>query len=287
MGNRRWNTEEREYLRENWGNKPMRSLCKALDRTEHAIIIQASRMHLGPFLDNGDYITFCALLRELYGSDKVHSYTWYKRTFENKGLKIRKKRCNKSSFYIVKLADFWKFAEENRSYIDFSRLEKNALGYEPDWVDIQRGQDRLARKTYKRNMPWSDYEIDKVRFYVNKGQYSAAQIGSMINRSEGAVLRKIYDLNLPYSHKKASSKGFSEAELEEIKKLILQNTPYEKISELTGRTDKSLRGMLWQRLKTESPDKVRKLLQNGAELAYKPHNRKKVIDNEHTSPFNG
>lgn len=84
---RNWTDEEKAYLREAWGNISIPRICTALNRSENAISIMAKRLSLGPFLENGDYITLCSLITILYGTDRPHSYTWYRETFLRKGLK--------------------------------------------------------------------------------------------------------------------------------------------------------------------------------------------------------
>lgn len=40
-----------------------------------------------------------------------------------------------NTFKIIYLDEFWKWAEKNRSFLDFSKMEPLALGKEPGWVN--------------------------------------------------------------------------------------------------------------------------------------------------------
>lgn len=44
------------------------------------------------------------------------------------------KKVKGSSFKVINLDEFWKWAEKNRTIIDFSQLEENVLGKEPEWL---------------------------------------------------------------------------------------------------------------------------------------------------------
>lgn len=51
----------------------------------------------------------------------------------------------KNRFRVIDIDAFWKWAEDNKSILDFSRFEKYGLGAEPDWVDVKRKADYKKR----------------------------------------------------------------------------------------------------------------------------------------------
>ena len=57
------------------------------------------------------------------------------------GLPVKWHRVKKNRFRVIDIEDFWKWAEKNKSLLDFSRFDKYTLGAEPDWVDEKRKAD--------------------------------------------------------------------------------------------------------------------------------------------------
>lgn len=267
---RRWTKEEESYLSEAWGNTSVDSICKRLNRSENAIIVRVRRLGLGAFTENGSYITFYQLLRTLYNTQKVYAYTWTRELWQKSGLKMRQKKVYHSKFWVVSIDDFWKFAEGNRHRIDFSRMEKYALGVEPAWLEEQRKLDESARINNVTQSKWTPYELNILKLYAESGKYSVNEIAKLIGRSEGSVTRKCADLHYDKNIKRNKAKGYSEADLNFIATEIIRGNHYAAIAAQLGRSEKSLRGAIYQRLGTENPNLVRKLLQNGAALPPKP-----------------
>ena len=59
---RHWTAEEESLLAEGWGVCGVPALAKKLNRSQQAIKIRASRLHLGPLLMGGDYVTLNQLV---------------------------------------------------------------------------------------------------------------------------------------------------------------------------------------------------------------------------------
>ena len=136
----RWTAEEEEYLAENWGTLAIPTLARNLGRSEDAVVIRARRLGLGPFLDSGDYVSFNQLLVAVTGSNSGYGYK-IKSWVENRGFPLHYKRVGSQQWRIVYLKEFWEWAEKNRAFIDFSRMELLALGEEPELVAEQRRKD--------------------------------------------------------------------------------------------------------------------------------------------------
>lgn len=122
-----WTPEELQYLEDHWGTVSIPGIAKKLGRTVNAIKVRVARMGLGGMLNSGDYVTFNQLMRELTDNSQSYSYqmkSWVK----NRGMPIHTKRVNACSFRVVYLEEFWEWAEQHRSFIDFSKLEPLALG---------------------------------------------------------------------------------------------------------------------------------------------------------------
>ncbi len=90
----------------------------------------------------GDYVTLNQLVTAFNrtGSYSYKMISWV----ENRGLPVHNQRVQQNTFRVVYLKEFWTWAEKNRSFLDFSKLEPLAFGEEPAWVAEQRKRDFKA-----------------------------------------------------------------------------------------------------------------------------------------------
>lgn len=152
MGKQRnWTKEELDYLQDNWGAVSVETIAARLNRSIEAIKIKKDRLGLGAFLDSGEYVTFNQLLKALgiTGGSGYLMTSWVK----NRGFPIKYKKVLKNKFKVVYLKDFWKWAEKNRSMINWSKVEIGILGEEPPWVLTQRRTDFQSCVKIKTNDP--------------------------------------------------------------------------------------------------------------------------------------
>ena len=118
MKNRRWTQEEKDKLAELYGTKSLDTIAKIMGRSINSISVMRQRLHLGAFLENGDYITLNQLLKAVKGTKYGDGYSlisWVK----NRGLPIIRKRVGKCSFRVVRLDVFWKWAEKKQIFYRF------------------------------------------------------------------------------------------------------------------------------------------------------------------------
>lgn len=138
-----WTKAEEQFLQDQWGVMSIPAIAKRLNRSVEAVIVRKNRLGLGPVLFGGDYISMNQLIIAVCGSNAGGNYK-LKSWVENRGLPIHTKRVNQNSFLVIRLNEFWKWAEQHRSFIDFSKMEPLALGEEPAWVAEQRKKDFQA-----------------------------------------------------------------------------------------------------------------------------------------------
>ena len=220
-------------------------------------------MGLGAFLDNGDYITWnqlhIALGLEKSGSG-YKSISW----IENRGFPIKTKKVENNSFKVVYLDEFWEWAEKNRSFIDFSKMEENILGLEPEWVKEQRKIDFTTKLTYKTS-PWTNAEDKKLHRLLIEFKYGYFELSKILNRTSGAIQRRILDLGYRERPVKADNHiKWSDSEFHALSELIKQGTSYPLIAEIIGKSEKAIRGRVYQVYLTENLDKVRNYIGTGS-----------------------
>ena len=166
LGSKVWKPEEISYLEENWGYVSIPSIAAKLNRTPVAIQNKARRLCLGPALLGGDYITFNQLIKAVTGLSQSYSYhliSWVK----NRGLPIHKRKVKNNSVRVVYLDEFWEWAEKNKSFLDFSKMEPLILGEEPEWVKEQRRKDYQAFALQRKD-PWTPAEDSKLLNLLKK-----------------------------------------------------------------------------------------------------------------------
>ncbi len=256
MAGKKWTTEEVDYLKDSWGTYSIDSICKKLGRSKCAIMNKVKRLELGPFLENGDYITFKQLVEALgyNGTGGYLAKSWIK----NRKLPVMNKKVGKTSVKVINLDDFWKWAEKNKAFLDFSKFEPMTLGVEPSWVKKKREYD-VKKKTIIQKNVWTQKEDEYLIFLLNQYKYSYKDISKKMNRSEGAINRRIIELKLKQRPIKADNHTpWTEEEKVLVKKMILEGASYEIIAcKLNNRGSLSVRNLVARMYKTEALDKVR------------------------------
>lgn len=259
---RNWTKEEEEFLCENWGKLSVPTLCERLNRNKNAIRIRVQRLGLPAFLENSDYISLNQLLKAVTGSNSSYSYkstSWVK----NRGLPVHSKRIDKCTFRIVYLDEFWKWAEKNRSFIDFSKMEPLALGKEPSWVEEQRQKDYI-KSAIQKVSPWTSVEDQRLIHLLKQHKYGYTELSEMLQRSAGAIQRRCTDLGLKERPVKADNHTlWTEQDFRVLADGIRSGASYTEISLLIGRSEKAIRGRVYEAYRTEVADKVREMLGNG------------------------
>ena len=113
------------------------------------------------------------------------------------GLPVKWHVVKKNRFRVIDIDAFWKWAEDNKSILDFSRFEKYSLGAEPDWVDVKRKADYKKLQLHgQHNAAWTKTEDDKLRYLLSKGTYTYSDLAAELRHSEGAIKRRILDLGI-------------------------------------------------------------------------------------------
>ena len=257
--NRTWTKEEVEYLKEKWGNVSIPILAKKLNRSVNAVKLKAGRLNLGPMLENGAYVTLNQLAIALTG--KNFSSYCKKSWIENRGMPVHNKKVIKNTFKIVYLDEFWKWAEKNRSFLDFSKMETLTLGKEPEWVNEQRKKDYTSNALQRKDK-WTPYEDDKLRYLLKQQKYGYAEVAEILHRSEGAIQRRCADLGIRERPVKADICGnlWTDDMYRIIAKGIKNGDSYSLIANRIGKSEKAVRGKVYNKYLTESADKVRTMI---------------------------
>ncbi len=257
-----WTTKEIEYLEDKYGILSIKTIAAHLNRTPGAVINKKVRMGLGNFLDNGEYITFNQLTKALgiTGGSGYMQISWVK----NKDFPIKYKQVLECKFKIVYLSDFWKWAEKNRSMVNWNKVEKNILGAEPEWVDKQRKAD-FIKSIKVKTTPWSRDEDETLRSLLKTFKYSYEDLSKVLHRTNGAIQRRILDLEIKERPLKADNHvKWTDEEYFKLGEMIKHRYSYELMAEQLGKSAKAIRGRVYYMYLTENIDRAADLIGNGS-----------------------
>lgn len=264
--NRNWSVSEVEYLESRWGDVSIPAIANYLGRSVMAIKMKATKLGLGAVLENGDYVTLNQLLKAVTGSESAYSYkiiSWIK----NRRLPVHTKKVINCSFRVVYIDEFWDWAEKNRSFIDFSKMEPLILGKEPEWVAEQRRKDYISNSLTRKD-PWTSAEDDKLRCLLKQQKYGYSELSEILCRSEGAIQRRCIDLSIKDRPVKADTHGKSAEWTDEMYKTVAEGIKngdsYALIGKKVGKSEKAVRGKVYYKYLTENADKVREMIAGGS-----------------------
>lgn len=166
----------------------------------------------------------------------------------------------------VHLKEFWTWAEKNRSFLDFSKLEPLAFGEEPAWVAEQRKRDFKACSLQRKD-PWTPAEDAKLRMLLEQYKYTYEQMSDMLRRSPGAIQRRCADLGLKARPVRINPHGpeavWHQEDYDRLAEGIKSGESYMSISKALGKSEKAIRGKVYYCYLTENADKVRAMMAGG------------------------
>lgn len=258
LGKKIWTEKEKEYLEESWGKYSIPNIANKLGRTVNAVRIKAYKMGLGNFLESGDYIT----LHQFMVAIGAYKNSYLTMRLIRDGFPVHSKRRISDSVRIIYLEEFWEWAEKNQTKFDFANFKEGALGAEPAWVKIKRRND--IRKSQVNTKPWTKEEDNRLKYYLNQYKYSYMDLSKMLNRTCGAIQRRVCDLGIKARPVKVNNHiKWTEEEFSILADLIKERCSYAEMQGILGKSDKAIRGMVFRTYLTESLDKVAHLMKDG------------------------
>lgn len=237
---RKWTQEELNFLQESWGVLKRSTIAKKLARSVNAVMIKAQRLGLGDPLTHIDGITISQLSQQL----NTH-YGIVKNWINKYGMPARQKTVAcEMKVWIISYLDFWKWAEQNKQMLDFSRLERLALGPEPEWVEVKRRADQIKKFHVPKphNTPWSKDEDAKLIWMLNQHKYTYPEIAKELKRSQGAVKRRKLDLNLKARPVQLPKHKYTKEEERLLVELLEKGYCFEEIASRMNRSALGVRG---------------------------------------------
>ena len=234
MGGRRWTSEDDDTMREYWGcYGGIPALARRLDRKVSAVRMRAWQLGLGPWQLGSGLVLMETLLCVVRGTDTRANRLMIRRLLDA-GFPAILRRTNTSRMRMVKIDDFWAWAEAHPDELDFSRFEENALGPEPAWAKRKRAIDRVNRYAKAHTAaPWSKFEEDRLRLLLQNGA-SYDDLVRELRRSQQAIHSRIYRLYLP-PPERGEFRRWTKEEAAEFDRLRAEGYTAEAIAARIGR----------------------------------------------------
>ena len=237
---RHWDAQEIEYLENKWGTVSIPSIARKLNRTVNAVRGKAYKLGLGSHFDSRIEISCRDLFTALGMCGDTISYRYtLNRWIEQFGFPVKKVKSVKHKYDFIDIDEFWEWAKDHQRILNFRYFEKYMLGSEPDWVDEKRAID--YHEEFKKT-PWTVSEDKKLALMLSEYKYTYRDISQMLNRTEGAVKRRIFDLKLKQRPIRANNKDWTEEEMAVLLELHKRGHSYEYIADILGRSALAVRG---------------------------------------------
>lgn len=233
-----WTRGEVEILQEMWGQKSIPAISKRLDRSIAGVKLKASRLQLGAHIDGGDLVSFHQLLLAI---GLGNSYSYIKMRLIRDGFPIKRKRIHDDYFLMVSIDEFWRWAKRNKEKISFSKFAENALGAEPEWAKEKRSVDSKNATRFKTSK-WSKSEDEHLKYLLGQFKYSYLQISQKLQRTEGAIKRRMITLGIKDRPIRQGVKFWDEKDIATLLHLREHGYSFEHIGETLGRTGSACRG---------------------------------------------
>lgn len=244
MAGRRWTNEEITFLEDNYGKLSLDKIAKKLNRTTYAVVMKRDKMKMGPIRESCDYLTFNYVTKVLCGLTNTHS----RKFLLNIGCPAKKKKFITKQLLIVNQKALWKWLEENRNKLNFRYMNPGDLGYpEPAWADIKRSSDKNVFKQRNRiNKNWTSHEDRQLIFLVEQYKFNAYEIAKMLNRTERAVQKRLFDIGIKARPIKCEAVLYTKEDEEMIIDMYNKGYRKEDIAKKLNRTERSISAKLWR-----------------------------------------
>lgn len=234
-----WPKDQVEYLEEKWGTVSLKFMAKQLGKSVNAVKLKAARLGLGRNYFSYDGITIHQLALAINTDYKI-----LKNWIDKYGFPAKKKIfANKKQISVVRYEDFWGWAEQHKHLLNLTRIEPNILGPEPEWVKEKRKADQL--KDNKGCRPWTKEDDRLLISMVKAYRYTYPEIAKSLRRSEGAVKRRLHDLNIKARPVRLSNHvKYTEQEIEQLLELFHKGYSIDAIAHKLGKSGLGVRGKL-------------------------------------------
>lgn len=183
-----WTEEEKQILREQFGNVDVMTLVQKLKRSPKSITTKAYSLGITA-RENSELVSAIDVAR-LFGMNYSRTVIkWWIGKYGLKAKYINIERCSKRKLIMIDTRDLLEWMKNNQERYTTIHLELNILGSEPNWLKEKRKGDINKRKTRY----WTKEEENRLIMYYRKG-ISYAEMADKFKRTPLACKKKIAKL---------------------------------------------------------------------------------------------
>ena len=179
---REWTEQEERYMEMHYIYQPIEKTAKALNRTIESVKRKAARMKLNHYTSFYNAKT----LAKCFNSDVTVVLRWIQKF----NLPARKVVCETQTRYLINPEKFWKWAEERKEIINWSKYEIGSVLPEPDWVK----NEKRNYNQYRSRERFTEKEISTIKGLLRRN-LSYREIAEIVGRSYYSInhiCRNIY-----------------------------------------------------------------------------------------------
>lgn len=237
-----WTYEELKYLIENIHKKSLNKIAKKLNRTPIAIKLKLTRIKYTKRVYKQEEITFADFTKILgYSYDSSDLRNRLKR----EGFPFSKFKIINKEITMVNLQSFLRWFKTHLHLLDISKTKNgdfNAI--EPEWLIEKRKADKLAAE-YMGKRKWTPAEDRRLIDLLKQYHYGYRNISIRLKRSEGAIKRRMCDLQLKERPLRESShEKWTEEQIKIVKDLYLKGYKSCIIAEYVPKSALAINGLL-------------------------------------------
>ena len=169
-----WTEKEIHYLEKNYEKKSSRDIACKLRRSINSVRRKAQSLNLNTFASEDIHVKTMAAC---FDCDSRVINRWI-----DHGLPCRAIKKGKTTFKLISVDKFWKWAENHKDLIPWQKYERLSLLPEPKWLD-----ETIKSYEFKNNRkPITTSEINRVVRLKNQGK-THKEIAEELERTPEAI----------------------------------------------------------------------------------------------------
>ena len=234
---KKWTENEISYLEGRWGAVSIPAIANKLGRTVTSVKNKAVDIGLSRHIHNSINITFFQFCKAI---GKGNSYSHIKDRWCRLGFPLHYQKSISRRYAMVDIDEFWEWAEKHKDVVDFHSIPEGVFGAEPDWVREARHASYLEKVT--NVTPWSKTDDDKLIYLLKQYRYTYNDLCVRLNRTEGAIKRRITTLGLIYRPVRNYTRHWQDEEVVTLLKMRAAGYGWEDIGRALKRSGSAVRG---------------------------------------------
>lgn len=172
---RNWTEREEKYMESRYLYQPVEITAKRLKRSVCSVKKKAARLGLNKFYD----IFSAKQLAKCFNTDISVILRWIEK-FDMPHDSID---LNGVIHYDIDLKKFWKWAENHKDIINWSKYECGTLALEPDWVR----REKMSYEYSHTREKWTDEDLRKVKLLL-KTDKTYKEVAKELGRTYYGIL---------------------------------------------------------------------------------------------------